>query len=373
MTKAAVFTGASDALEIWDIDVAAPKAGEVKVRLAASGVCHTDLSILNGTIHMAPPMVIGHEGAGIVEEIGPGVTLVQPGDHVVISWVPQCGKCYCCDRGQPELCEAGAGTMMSGGMLDGTKRFSRNNTEIGQMAASGTFAEYTVIPEISAVKIDNDLPLDKMCLIGCGVLTGAGAAINTAQVGPGDTVAVIGCGGVGLNTIQGARIAGAERIIAVDMVASKLKLAEQFGATDTVNAANGDPVAAVQSLTGTGPLGPRGVDYAFEVVGSSVTAEQAMSMTRRGGTMTMVGVGRVDDTLKDFSLFGELFMGAKTIKGSVYGSANVHRDVLRFAGLYRQGKLLLDELISKTIKLEEVNQAFADIQNGEVARSVILY
>ncbi len=373
MTKAAVFTGMGKDLEIWDVEVASPKQNEIKVKLAASGVCHSDLSVANGTLPMMPPMVLGHEGAGVVEEIGPGVSHVKPGDHVVISWVPQCGTCYCCVRGQVELCEVGMASQMTGGLLDGTRRIKKDQMEVGQFPSSGTFSEYAVIPDLSVVKIDEDLPMDKMCLVGCAVLTGVGSALNTADIEPGASVAVIGCGGVGLNVIQGARIAGAGNIIAIDMVDSKLKLAEQFGATHTVNAKEGDPVAAVQTITGPGALGPRGVDYAFEVVGASATIEQAINMTRRGGTAVMVGVSRMDDVISNFSPFMHLFMGVKTIKGSFYGSANIHRDIPRYADLYRKGTLMLDELVSKTIDLADVNQAFEDMKGGEVARSVITY
>src|SRR3954452_24833518 len=272
MTRAAVFTAVGEPLEIRDdIEVEAPHAGEVKVRMVASGVCHSDLSMQNGTMMAAPPMVLGHEGAGIVEEIGEGVTTVKPGDRVVISWVPQCGECYFCTRDQGYLCERAGVAMASGGMLDGTTRFTSQGQPLRQMASSGTFSEVSVVPEIGVVKIGEDVDMKIAALIGCGVLTGVGAAMNTADIKPGDTVAVLGCGGVGLNVIQGARIKGAGEIVAIDMHPTKLELATQFGATRTVHAGEQNAVSEVMNLTGQ-----RGADVAFEVIGLAPTIEQAV-------------------------------------------------------------------------------------------------
>src|SRR5947207_4659138 len=245
MPRAAVCVGLNEPLEIQDVDLEAPHAGEVRVRMGASGVCHSDLSIQNGTLMGSFPMVLGHEGAGVIEEVGDGVTGLEVGDHVVVSWVPQCGECFFCKKGQGFLCEAGQMAMVTGGLLDGTTRFSRDGEPIKQMACSGTFAESAVIPAIGAVKIPKDVPLEIGALIGCGVLTGVGAALNTANIKQGDTVAVIGCGGVGLNVIQGAKIAGAEEIIAIDMLDNKLDMAKQFGAPTLVNSSDGDPVGQI--------------------------------------------------------------------------------------------------------------------------------
>lgn len=371
-TRAAVFTGVGQPLEIKELELDAPKAGEVKVKIAASGVCHSDLSIQNGTLPLAPPIVLGHEGAGVVVEVGDGVTSFKEGDHVVTTWVGQCGTCYTCMRGEPSLCEVTALVQATNALLDGTPRFSEGGSPVGQMSACGTFTEYTVVPSIACVKVPEDIPLDRAALLGCGVLTGCGAALNTAGVKPGDTVAVIGCGGVGLNVIQGARIAGAAHIIAVDMVASKLELARTFGATHTVDASEGDPVEAVKALTGSGPMGPRGVDIAFEVVGSTALLQQALGMARRGGRVVFVGVSRMDDMMT-WSPFMDLFAFDKKISGSFYGHSNIHRDIARYVDLYREGKLLLDELVSATITLDDVNAAFAALEKGEVARSVIEY
>ncbi len=369
MPKAAVLTALEQPLEIVDVEVEPPRAGEVKVRVAASGVCHSDLSMQNGTIMSATPVVLGHEGAGVVEEVGEGVTSLTPGDHVVISWVPQCGQCFFCQKGQGHLCEAGSTALATGGLLDGTTRFTRaaDGSPLFQMAAAGTFSEVTIVPEIGAVKIADDIPLNVAALVGCGVLTGAGAAMNTANIKRGDTVAVVGCGGVGLNVIQGARIAGAERIIAVDMVETKLALAKQFGATDTVNASQSDALGQVMDLTGQ-----RGADVAFEVIGLGATIDQTINMTRRGGQAILVGVPRMDVMVQVPAFFG-LVLQEKTIKGCWYGSSNVHTDVNKLLDLYRQGELKLDELISRTIDLEQVNEAFDAMKTGEVARSVIEY
>ena len=367
MTKAAVCWGVEQPLSIEDLDLEAPKAGEVKVRMAASGVCHSDLSIVNGTMLAGYPIVPGHEGAGVVEEIGEGVEGIAVGDHVVISWVPQCGQCYFCDRGQGFLCEVGAGAMIGGGQLDGTSRFSKDGESIRQMASTGTFSEAVVVPSIGAVKIPDDIPLDIAALIGCGVLTGVGAATNTANIREGDTVAVIGCGGVGLNVIQGAVIAGATRVIAIDMLDGKLKMAEQFGATDVVNAGETDAVAKVMELTGG-----RGADVAFEVIGLKSTIDQTVAMTRRGGEAILVGVPKMEVMLEVPAFFSVVFW-SKAIKGCWYGSSNVQEDVPKLIGWYREGKLKLDELISRRIDLDEVNDAFRAMEAGEVARSVITY
>ena len=366
--RAAVLTGLDQPLEIRDdVEVEAPRAGEIKIKLGASGVCHSDLSMQNGTLLCAFPIVLGHEGAGVVEEVGEGVTSVQPGDHVVVSWVPQCGECYFCRRDQGELCKAADAALATGGLLDGTTRFTSGGSPLSQMAASGTFSQHAVIPAIGAVKIPDDVPLKVAALIGCGVLTGVGAALNTARIEQGDTVAVVGCGGVGLNVIQGARIAGAENIVAVDMNETKLQLAKEFGATSTVNASQTDPVSQVMSMTEE-----RGADVAFEVIGLGPTIDQTIAMTRRGGQAILVGVPRMDVTVTLPVFFG-LVLQEKTVKGCWYGSSNVQRDVPKLIELNRKGELKLDELISREIDLADVNDAFEAMKTGEIARSVIVY
>lgn len=367
MHKAAVLPALDQPLEIRDVEVDAPHAGEVRIRMGASGVCHSDLSMQNGTIMSPTPIVLGHEGAGIVEEVGPGVTNVKVGDHVVVSWVPQCGKCFYCARGQGELCKEADPALATGGLLDGTTRFTAGGAPLFQMAASGTFSEHSIIPAIGAVKIDDDVDLKVAALIGCGVLTGVGAALNTADIAKGDIVAVVGCGGVGLNVIQGARIAGAGQIIAIDMNETKLGLAKQFGATETINASQSNALSQVMELTEQ-----RGADVAFEVIGLGETIDQTIAMTRRGGQSILVGVPRMDVMLTLPAFLG-VVLQEKTIKGCWYGSSNVHQDVPKLVDLYRKGDLMLDELISREIRLDQVNEAFDAMKTGEVARSVIVY
>jgi S-(hydroxymethyl)glutathione dehydrogenase / alcohol dehydrogenase len=365
--KAAVLNAVDTPLQVRDdITVAAPQEGEVRVKMVASGVCHSDLSVQNGTIPLAAPLVLGHEGAGIITEVGPGVTDRAVGDHVVLSFVPRCGECYFCTHGQGYLCEKN-GAVALGGLLDGTKRFSTPDGELGQMAYCGTFSDESVVPVISTVKIPDEVPLKSAALIGCGVLTGVGAALNTADLHQGDSVVVIGCGGVGLNVIQGARIAGASTIIAVDMFDSKLEMAKEFGATDTINAGDGDPVAKVFEITGG-----RGADASFEVIGLGPTIEQAINMARNGGEVILVGVPRMDVMLNLNAAFTFLYT-AKTIKGCWYGSSNVNEDVPKLIELYQKGDLKLDELISREISVDDVNEAFEAMGSGEVARSVIVH
>ncbi len=368
MTKAAIATAVGSPLEIVDVDVADPKAGEIRIQMGASGVCHSDLSVLNGTLPIALPAVLGHEGAGTITQLGEGVEGLSIGDHVVVSWVPQCGTCYMCTHDQGELCEVGSIASMSGGLLDMTSRVSRDGTPVSVMAASGTFAEEAVIPAIGAVKIDPSIPITAGALIGCGVLTGFGAAVNTASIRKGDKVVVVGCGGVGLNVIQGAKHAGAERIIAVDMVDGKLQTAEKFGATDLVNpSTDGDAIAKVMELTDG-----RGADVAFEVIGLGPTIEQAFQMTRRGGQTVIVGVPAFDVQLT-LTPAMDLLVNEKQIRGCWYGSSNVHRDVPKLAKLYQDGVLMLDELMSAQISLDQVNEALDNMGSGEIARSVIVY
>lgn len=363
--KAAVLPRTDTPLEVRDdVEIAPPGPGEARIKVVASGVCHSDLSVQNGTIPLPTPIVLGHEGAGIVEETGEGVTSVAPGDHVVLSFVPACGQCYMCQHGQPYLCEK-AGMQAVGGMLDGTTRLTSGGAALHQMASLGTYGQYAIVPDISLVKIPDDVPLDVAALIGCGVLTGVGAALNTADITPGDTVAVIGCGGVGLNVIQGARIAGAATIVAIDMFDSKLEMATEFGATHTINAGEGDPVAAVAALNDG-----RGADVAFEVIGLGPTMEQAINTVRPGGEVILVGVPRLDVMLNLNAAFTWLYL-AKTIKGCWYGSSNVYEDVPKLLDLWKNGDLKLEELISKEITIDGVNEAFAAMQAGTVARSVI--
>ena len=366
MVKAAVMMSTGEDLVVHDdIEQAPPGAGEVKVKVVASGVCHSDLSVQNGTIPLPGPIVLGHEGAGVVEEIGAGVTSVAVGDHVVLSFVPECGDCYYCNRDQGFLCEKGAMQAM-GGLLDGTTRLTLDGQPLRQMAMCGTFGNYAIVPEISLVKIDDDVDLRYAALISCGVLTGVGAALNTADIREGDSVAVVGCGGVGLNVIQGARIAGAEKIIAVDMFESKLKMAEQFGATDLVKADEGDAVTNVTQLTGG-----RGVDVAFEVIGRGPTIDQAVAMARRGGQVVLVGLPPLDVRVTVPAMLG-LVAAEKTIRGSWYGSSKVAEDIPELAARYLDGTLQIDPLVSARRPLSDAADALAALRGGQVARTLLI-
>lgn len=368
MTRAAVLTRLGEPLELRDdVVVESPRPGEVRVRMAATGVCHSDLSIRNGVLPIPLPAVLGHEGAGVIEEVGEGVDGLTVGDHVVISWVPQCGACFFCGRGQPQLCVQADAVLFSGGLLDGTPRLRLDGTDLFQMEGVGTFCESTVIPALSAVKVPDDLDLTVAALLGCAVLTGVGAAVNTATIRPGDRVAVVGCGGVGLNIVQGARIAGAGEIIAVDLHPAKLALARTLGATATVEAGALDALARVRDLTDQ-----RGADVAFEAIGAAGTIAQTIDMTRRGGQTVLVGLPGLDTMLSLPALLG-VILAERTISGCWFGSSDVRRDLPRLIHLYRDGDLMLDELVSRRIDLAEVNEAFDAMAEGEVARSVIVY
>ncbi|MEN3313925.1 MAG: S-(hydroxymethyl)glutathione dehydrogenase / alcohol dehydrogenase [Acidimicrobiaceae bacterium] len=368
VTRAAVLTSLTQPLELRDdIEVEAPRAGEVALHMAASGVCHSDLSMRDGILPIPLPAVLGHEGAGIVTEIGPGVTGVAVGDHVVVSWVPQCGRCYYCGRGQPELCQEADAVLISGGLLDGTPRLRSGGAPLFQMSGCGTFSTDTVVPATGVVGVPCDIDLSLAALLACGVLTGVGAVLNTARVVEGDTVAVVGCGGVGLNVVQGARIAGAATIIAVDTNPAKLELARALGATHVVDASGADPVSAVMGLSGE-----RGADVAFEVIGLARTIDQVVAMTRRGGQSVLVGIPSMDVMVNLPAMVG-LVLAEKTIKGCWYGSADVRRDIPRLVELHRSGELELETLVSRRIGLDDVNDAFRSMTAGEVARSVIVY
>lgn len=362
--KAAVLYEPGKPLVIEDIKLAPPKAGEVRVKVAANGCCHSDLHVMTGDMRMPLPIVLGHEGAGIVQEVGPGVSSVKEGDHVVLSFSPVCGHCFSCTQGAPHLCETRPKSM--GTLLDGTTRLQKNGTEIFHFAFTASFAEETVVPESCAIKIRDDMPLDRACFVGCGTMTGVGAAINTARVQPGTTVAVIGCGGVGLNVIQGAALAGARQIIAIDLLPNKLDFAKTFGATHFVNPAKDDAFKAVMELTGG-----RGVDYGFEVISTAKTIELAFKMTARRGTCTIVGVSPEGARI---SLNPNVFtMMEKRLIGSYYGSTRPRIDMPRLVELYLEKKIKIDELISRTFSLEQVNEAYELLKQGEVARSVVKF
>ncbi len=359
--KAVVARGLND-YSVEEVTLDPPKADEVLVKMKATGICHSDLSVINGTIPVPFPMVLGHEGAGIVEEVGAKVTNVAPGDHVTLSFVPNCGDCFHCLRGEPYLCLK---STPDGKMMDGTCRVHKDGKDLNVMQFLGNMAEYAVVPSMCLVKIDADIDMKAAALVGCGVTTGVGAALKTAEVKPGSTVAVFGAGGVGLSIIQGARIAGAARIIAVDLSDEKLAIAREVGATDSVNA-SGDPVKAIMDLTGG-----IGVDYGFEAIGIPAVVDQAQKATRRGGTMTVVGVGKVNQKLELNALMFPLT--AKTFKGSMYGGAEFKVDFPKYLELYKRGKLDLDRMVTNTYTIDEAVKAFEDLEAGKNARGVIVY
>ena len=359
--KAAVLYRLHDGLRVESVDLGPPRQGEVLVRIAACGVCHSDLHVIEGSLPYPLPVVLGHEGAGVVEETGPGVSYVRPGDHVILSFVPTCGRCRYCAAGKPHLC-SGYRTE-SGALADSTRRLNHSGQEINHFLMLSAFAEYAVVPEASLVKIRPDIPLDKACLIGCGIMTGVGAAMNTAKVKPGSSCLVIGCGGVGLNVIQGCALAGASQIIAVDLLESKLEMARALGATHSLNPSSADVLSAVRDFT------DGGVDYAFEVIGKAETVQLAFRCTGRGGLTVVVGLSPRGSNV---SLPSSSFLLEKAITGSMYGSARPRIDMPMLAGLYLSGRLKIDELITRTYSLDEVNQAFDDLRSGSIMRGVIL-
>jgi len=359
--RAAVFheVGKEEVTVYEDLRVADPGPGEVKVRIHAAGVCHSDLSAMNGTLPHPVPAVLGHEGAGEVVELGAGVDTVQVGDHVIVAWTPPCGSCRACRRGESNLCTRIFYT------IAGATRFSTaDGVPVFGFAGTGTMAEELVLPWQAVVTIPDDVPYEIGALIGCGVTTGVGAALNTAKVTPGSSVAVFGAGGVGISAIQGARICGAADIVAVDVVDSKLKDAQRFGATLGVHPEEFD---ALNMELNDG----EGFDYAFECVGLPATIRAAFDAVRRGGTAVVVGAGKADATV-EFNAF-ELFFMEKKLVGSYYGSANVHTEFDRLIRLWRTGRLELEGMISRRLDITQAQDAFDELKRGEVIRQVITF
>lgn len=358
--KAAVLREINKPLEIEDVQYGNPAPREVLIRTVAAGVCHSDLHFQNGSYPYPLPAVLGHESAGVVEAVGSDVSYVKPGDHVITCLSAFCGHCEHCLTGHMSLCQE--------------PELQRSATEPPRLAVGGeavaqflnlsSFAEYMLVHEHAIVKVRQDMPLDRAALIGCGVTTGVGAVIHTAAVEPGATVAVIGCGGVGLSAINGAAIAGASRIIAIDMLESKLDLARKFGATDVINASEVDAIGEVREMTGGG------VHYSFEAIGLKKTAEQAFKMLGFGGTATIIGMIPVGTMVE---LHGPEFLMERKMQGSNMGSNRFRVDMPRFIDFYLQGRLHLDDLISRRIKLEDVNEGMEALKTGEVARSVIMF
>jgi S-(hydroxymethyl)glutathione dehydrogenase/alcohol dehydrogenase len=353
--KAAVLYEVNKPLVIEEIDIDDPGPGQVMVRTVSSGVCHSDLHQIEGLWPIEMPMVLGHEAAGVVEHVGEGVTYVRPGDHVVLNFIPFCGTCRYCQSGRPVLCTEGRGV---------AEHLHKGGQRINVFLSVSSFAELMVAPESGVVKVREDAPLDKLGIMGCAVATGVGAVLNTAKVEAGSSVAVIGIGGVGLNVIQGAALAAAEPIIAIDLLERKLEMAREFGATHLIDAAKEDPVEAVRALTGGG------ADYTFEVIGSPDAISQAFDMVHAGAEAIMVGVSPFASKT---SIDTRGLLAEKVLRGCVYGSIRPRVDIPRYIDLYMAGRLKLDELVSRTYSLEEINEAFAAMKAGEVARSIITF
>jgi S-(hydroxymethyl)glutathione dehydrogenase/alcohol dehydrogenase len=366
--RAAVAWEAGKPLEIEEVDVGAPKEGEVLVRIVATGVCHTDAFTLSGADPEGLfPVILGHEGGGIVEEVGPGVTSLAVGDHVIPLYTPECRQCSFCTSGKTNLCQKIRVTQGQGLMPDGTSRFSKDGTMIHHYMGTSTFSEYTVLPEISLAKINPAAPLDKVCLLGCGITTGIGAVLNTAKVERGSSVAVFGLGGIGLSVIQGAVMAGAERIIGVDLNPSKFEMAQQLGATDFVNPADyDDPIQdVIVDLT------DGGVDYSFECIGNVNVMRAALECCHKGwGESTIIGVAGAGEEIstRPFQL-----VTGRVWRGTAFGGVKGRTELPGYVDQYLEGDIKIDEMVTHTMGLEDINRAFDLMHEGESIRSVIVY
>lgn len=359
--KAAVLRELGRPMEIEDVEVSKPGPREVLLRVAAVGLCHSDLHILEGDMPFPLPAILGHEAAGIVEQVGSDVTTCKPGDHIIVSLTFNCGHCEQCHGGHAYRCM----TPEAARRADEPARLFRGNERFTPFMNTGSFAEMMLVHESGCVPIRRDMPFDRACLIACGVSTGFGATVNTAKVQPGETVAVIGCGGVGLSAINGAAVAGASRIIAIDRLPAKMEMARTFGATDVIDASGNNVVEQVLALTGG-----RGVDHALECIGRKETIENAFAMLGKGGTATVVGVARADARIE---LPPIAFLREKKIQGSMMGGIRLAIDIPRYVDMYMKGQLKLDQLISQRLKLSEINKGFDDMRAGNVARSVIQF
>lgn len=362
--SAAVLHEIGQPLQIDTVMLQRLEPDDVLIRVQASGLCHTDLEVMDGGLRRPVPIVLGHEAAGVVERVGSAVTRLRPGDMVVASWNPYCGHCFYCERDTPILCEPLARNQPRGNLLDGQSRYHLSDgRRLNHFSAVSSHAEFCVVPQSGAVLVPADIPADRACLIGCGVMTGVGAVVRQAKVSPGDSVAVVGVGAVGLNAIQGAVIAGAESIIAIDRDPAKLALARTFGATHMLDASHTDIVEQVRNLTGS-----RGVDHVFEAAGKETAIQLALEILRPGGHAVLLGKTPVDRPLA--LRFGSL-MGEKRIVRSSYGGARPHRDFPWLARLYLEGKLKLDELINLRIPLADINGGFDAMKRGEIVRAVV--
>lgn len=356
---------ASCPLAIDEVELEGPGHGEVLVKMVAAGLCHSDLSVINGDRPRPVPMALGHEAAGVVEEVGPGVDDLAAGDHVVMVFVPSCGHCLPCAEGRPALCEPGAVANTNGTLLSGARRIKRKGQPLNHHLGVSAFAEYATLSRRSLVKIDRELPLDEAALFGCAVLTGVGAVVNTARIPAGATVAVVGLGGVGLAALLGAVAAGASRVVAVDLAEDKLEFARNIGATDAFNARKDTCADEIRAATGGG------VEYAFELAGSVKAMELAYKITRRGGTTVSAGLPppSANFSFPQVSLVAE----ERTIKGSYIGTCVPVRDLPRYIALYRQGRMPVNRLLTHRLKLEEINAGFDRLHEGKAIRQVVVF
>ena len=379
-TKGAILWGVGEEWSVEEIEIGDPKEGEVTVELAASGLCHSDEHLVTGD--MIPPdelrlqlglpdpfpLIGGHEGAGVVVEVGPGVTSVQPGDHVSASFIPSCGRCRYCSTGRQNLCDLGGGTFMRGQITDGTSRHFVGDQELNVMAKLGTFSEHTVVAEASVIKVDQDLPLECVALVSCGVATGFGSAVERAGTQAGDTVVVVGIGGIGINAVQGARMAGARRVIAVDPVEFKREKAMELGATHTFSSME-EAIPAVMELT-WGQMADRVIMTPGVLYGEMMSG--ANGLCGKGGTMVVTAIAPMTQTEASVNLF-ELAMWQKEIKGTIFGSLNPRADIPKLLDLYRQGNLKLDELITRRYPLDDINVGYQDMRDGINIRGVVVF
>ena len=355
----------SKPVKVEEIELDPPGFGEVLVKVAAAGLCHSDLSVVNGNRPRAMPMVLGHEGSGVIEELGEGVDDFEIGDHVVFIFVPSCGKCISCKEGKPALCDPGLAANGAGTLLSGEKKISLNGDLINHQVGVSCFAEYAVVSSKSLVKVDKSLPLDEAALFGCAVITGAGAVFNTANIKVGSTVAVVGLGGTGLAALMGAKAAGASKIIGIDLLQDKLDLAKQLGADEVYKADDPDILDNIHKFT------KGGVHYSFECVGSEKAMELAYKTLKRGGTVVSSGLSHPD---KSFSIkHVDLVANEKIIKGSFLGSCVPDRDIPAYIDLYRSGRLPVDRLMSDHITLDEVNEGFDKLSDGNTVRQIISF